>query len=360
MIKFKMIKQTTMENSNDYSACAQLIIDESCTIDNSNHNPHLILEGDATEHIESYIPKLEKEVQYVVDGESTAMTNFVTRSFIRNIDFPLTFQTKCEFDKFLTENKSYVYDLYQSVEIDKINTSVDCSTEELEKINSGLTDENVKLRAQLESATRLIELQEKSIGTSSVYKGEFNEKVVEKMLVENFGEYFEIDGDKKMKCMDIRMTDRVNRWTVGVEIKCRTTLMSSAIVQFQKDKTANAFKGGIFLSCESPIPKKVMKEDTFVIEDNELFIYSKNPTLVIPLISFFITRYLTLTEKNTDAKLMLDVITLVYNQWNKIKRESLEMDKELVKAMSNFGLGLQSGHLYLNPKTKCIANREPY
>ena len=86
-----------------------------------------------------------------------------------------------------------------------------------------------------------------------MYKGEFEEKNREQFLSEYFGKRFTICGDKHMRCMDIRMTNKLKKYIIGIECKDKKNITNADINKFKRDKNTNDFKGCIFLSINCPI-----------------------------------------------------------------------------------------------------------
>jgi len=244
----------------------------------------------------------------------------------------------------------------------------DISNELLEltkKLNKTIID-NSQIKKELKTKNdkitkleELVELNNKKTGTHSMFKGEFEEKNKELFLNEYFGNIFDIDGSKKMKCMDIRMTHKIKKYTLGIECKDKKIILKKQdINKFHLDKLECKFRGCIFISVNSNIPGYVDKINHFSIKNkNELYIYSDDSLFVKIIINVFID-YLE-CEENTMDRCHVETLLCVCNQWNNLKSGFLKMDKIISNYLKQKNINI-NGQLYLVSKSKCKSSKEPY
>lgn len=234
----------------------------------------------------------------------------------------------------------------------------------------------------------LLDLQQKSFGTHSMYKGLFEEKKIEIILTEYFGEFFQITHEIKTKKMDILMKHKSTGFLIGVECKNKKKITREDIDKFKRDKRDNEFDGGIFISTKSPIPYQAAapntienrktdpdqktqpimsvsnfhkKRNTYWIHENELYIFSDDSFLIYIFILNFIQSLCSRSE-TLDQSYHLETICELYKQWSKMKRMFVDSDKIFIQYLKRANLFevLGQRHLYLTHKTKCKRNNPPY
>ena len=269
--------------------------------------------------------------------------------------FPIQFETETKLQEFLKNEKEYILNFYN---IDK----------KIKKLKTKLKERKQQHREELERLEKenkelqeLAELKEKQLGEHSMYKGEFDEKQKEHILNQYFSQDFEIDGTKKMHCMDIRMNHKTKKYTIGIECKNKKNIIQNDIDKFKNDKLRNNFKLSVFLSTESPIRKIVLTENNYVFENNELYIYSKDTNYIIILIQVFSNLIECDEEDSTETfckELYIDIITNTYKNWCNLKKHCVKMDQDLVNSLKKINIELVNGHLFIASKSKL--KKQPY
>ena len=273
------------------------------------------------------------------------------------MEFPIVLKDKNELHKFLKTNKNYILDyLHVNKKIMKYKQKLKDKKEKNKLKLESLINENNKLK-------ELVELNQKQHGEHSMYKGEFDEKQKEIILSTYFNKQFEIDGCKKMHCMDIRMTHKIHNYIVGIECKNKKKIIQQDIDKFKNDKLNNKFKGSVFLSTDSPIKGIVNEINHFKFINDELYIYSKDTHLIVILITILIHQInsnLNNDEDCIDNQVYIDIIVNLYKNWCNLKKMCQKLDSDLVNSLERIGIKLVNGHIYLTSKTKCKGNISPY
>lgn len=223
-----------------------------------------------------------------------------------------------------------------------------------------LQEDNNKLQENLQEEVNkrneIIELHDGINSRSSYYVGEYNEQIIQTNIKDKFIDW-NIDEEKKMKCMDIRMYHNSKDISVGIECKNKNKITKSDLNKFTSDKSSNKFTGNIFISNTS-IPNILNKENSCTIINNDLYIYSQCLHTIINYIEAYIVG---LVEKDNDDNrdnINIEDIYTLYNNHNTQKRQLLKQDKvflQLIKEES-----LLKNHLYLVTKTNSKGGKAPY
>jgi len=281
--------------------------------------------------------------------------------------YPLVFNNKDEFEEHIIENSEEILSIiHKNHAIDGFNgevvimaATVQEQKEEIETMRKE-NEEMQKKHKEMEEIVSLVNKRDE--GQCATYIGEVQEKQIESDLRECLSEEdFNIDGDKVMHAMDIRIESKVCEFRAGLEIKDKKSLTKKDITKFKDDKVSNGFNLSFFLSTTCPIPKIVMDLDTFVIKNgNEIYIYSNKKTFIQIVISAFIQQYIMSGSKTDLSTSTIDVISTLYNAWCEQKKMFCKMDKMFISSLNRFNITLDNGHLYLAPKTKCRGNNPPY
>lgn len=272
------------------------------------------------------------------------------------MEFPINLNDKKQLNLFLDKHKTYILDYYHiNKKIKKLKDKIKLKDEEHDERLNNLLDENNKLK-------ELVELSQKKEGEHSMYKGEFDEKQKEMILNTYFNQNFNIDGKKKMHCMDIRMNHKEHNYTIGIECKNKKKIIQQDIDKFKNDKLNNEFKYSIFLSTDAPIKNIVEQVNCFKFLNDELYIYSKDTNLIIILFTILINQIDNNLNKKSEIgnQLYIDIITNLYKNWTQIKKHCHKMDLDLVNSLKKIGIELVNGHIYLASKTKCKGSSGPY
>lgn len=224
--------------------------------------------------------------------------------------------------------------------------------------NEGYETELVSIKNELllkqQTIDELIHLKEGiSQGVSSYHIGEFNEKILQKKIIEELDDW-NIDKIKKMHAMDIRLNK--GSINIGIECKRKNKLTKTDLNKFLSDKVNNKFDGNIFIStCE--IPKIIKNINNCCIIDNNLYIYSDDIQQIISFIKVYIQ---TISEsEKIDNIIDNEVMTDIFNNHNKQKKQLLVQDKVMVKLMRQLGVSTK-GFLYMGVVSKYKNGINPY
>ena len=279
----------------------------------------------------------------------------------------IKFTDKTEEDTFYLSQREYIENVFflsdtnenRQDKLSELKGNLENKDAELERVRK-LLDSLVVKNNELEG---LVELSHKSrFGESSVYKGEFGEKQMEYILKDLLGDEFDIDGDGSTKKMDIRLNHKTRDYTIGVEMKKKTVLSKKQdLDKFKRDKTCNNFRGAILINIQGPIGNIVKEKDTFHINNNELYIYSGDTTLICVLVRMFI-QYLECDNKLVGNAVIdyIDMFTNTYNAWCEHKKTAFKMDKQLNDYLKKMNIPLINGNLFLISKSGCKGNKVPY
>jgi hypothetical protein len=194
----------------------------------------------------------------------------------------------------------------------------------------------------------------KSTGVNSLYKGETFEKYIEIILQDKFKK-FTIDGDKKMNCMDIRMTSA--NLNIGLECKAKQKVSAQDVNKFMRDKVNNSFDGAIFIS-ESPIPNMTTTENEWTTKDNTLWIQSKNETVILSAMKTFLNTLEQDTnesETQADKKTITehqDFILTTYDNFQAQKKSMVTQEKQLYKWIKQNKPQKLKNHLFIVTASK--------
>ena len=274
--------------------------------------------------------------------------------------YPIVFNNKDELEEYIIEHSEEVLSIIHR------NHAIDGFNEEVVIMAATVQEQKEEIEAMREKNKKMEEIvslvNKRDEGQCATYIGEVQEKQIESDLRECLSEEdFNIDGDKIMHAMDIRIESKVCEFRAGLEIKDKKALTKKDITKFKDDKTSNCFDLSFFLSTTCPIPKIVTDLDTFVIKNgNEIYIYSNKKTFIQIVISAFVQQYITSGNKTDLSSRAIDMLSTLYNNWCDQKKMFYKMDKTFISCLNQFNIGLDNGHLYLASKTKCRGSKSPY
>ena len=212
--------------------------------------------------------------------------------------------------------------------------------------------ENV-LKLELDNKhKKLIDLHKNINTASSYYIGEFNEQLLQEFISKKFTDWT-IDEAKKMKCMDIRMTNENLNLSIGIECKYKKKITKTDITKFISDKSSNTFNGNIFIS-NSPIPNVLSQKNSSKILNDDLYIFSDN----IPYILNYIEVYISTLDGYDEEKVCIEDIQTLFNNHNTQKQNLLKQDKVFLQLIKDEKL--LKNHLYLTTKSNCKNSKPPY
>ena len=246
--------------------------------------------------------------------------------------------------------------------------------EELRLLEAKLTKEQM----EKDKLQKCLDIKEKEInGSHSMYKGEYRELHQEIVAERLYGDTYEVEGKKKMHCMDIRLKHKTYSFIVGLETKEKKTLTAHDIKKFHTDRLNNEFQAGIMLSTQGPIKGFVKEPNSFKITENELYIYSNDGTYIGIIIGCFLhmTEQKFLREKAAcenagelyeQMKAKYEITTehaiAMYNKWQKIQKANVDFDKQMMIGLVQMGVppDIFKGHRYVVSLSKCKGTKHPY
>lgn len=141
-------------------------------------------------------------------------------------------------------------------------------------------------------------------------------------------EYWDIDGDKKNHCMDIRLQHKdYKNCSIGIELKDKQSVTSEDIKKFETDKVKNNFTGNIFIS-KTPV-LNIKKIDTTSFYNNNLIIVSNNIGFITNCIYIYIQSIEHQVKNDVDVDNTNDNenIMLLYKHNQALKRQLKKGDE---------------------------------
>ena len=138
---------------------------------------------------------------------------------------------------------------------------------------TSLEEQLKKEREEKDKLQLCLETKEKELnGSHSMYKGEFRELCQEIKAGKLYGDKYEIDGAKKMHCMDIRLKHREHNYIVGFKTKEKIIVPNRYWTNFT-DRLNNRYQAGIGVKYSSTIKGYVTNEHTYHMTEMN-YIYS--------------------------------------------------------------------------------------
>ena len=273
-----------------------------------------------------------------------------------------------DLDNFITSHKEEVLSRLKITEF---------TDEILNKLTS-LKEELVKKRTENEKLQKCLEIKEKEMnGSHSMYKGEYRELHQEIVAGQLYGDTYEVDGQKKMHCMDIRLKHKTYGFIVGLETKEKKALTPIDIEKFHTDRLNNNFQAGIMLSTQGPIKGYVKEPNSFKMTENELYIYSNDGNYIGIIIGCFLhmTEQKFLREKadcenagelyeqmKKKYETAVEHATAMYHKWQKIQKANVDFDKQMMIGLVQMGVpaDMFKGHRYVVSRSNCKGTKHPY
>ena len=214
--------------------------------------------------------------------------------------------------------------------------------EELEKTKELLTD-----------TVKLEELLNKKSGISVVHKGICDEKYVEIVMKEIASENYIVDNTDGVKKMDVRLHRKDGQYTIGIECKDKDTVTKADIDKFRRDKVLNKFHRSVFIST-CPIKGIIEKDNEIFIDQDELFIVTKDHVFLGAVMKFYLSSLEEGREDCYDNKKLFDSVLDTYSSWQSSKKQLLKMDQAFLRCLRlnpDFDKVIK-GHLYFVPSSK--------
>lgn len=259
------------------------------------------------------------------------------------------------------------------------NNEVDTGLEEKHKEQLRMLEEKLmKEQSEKDKLQKCLEIKEKEMnGSHSMYKGEFRELQQEIVAGRLYGDTYDVDGKKKMHCMDIRLIHKKYGFTIGFEIKEKKSLTPIDIEKFHTDRLNNRYESGIMLSTQAPIKGHVKEPNSFEMTENELYIYSNDGNYIGIIIGCFlsITEQKFLRKKaacenagelyeemKAKYEKVVSHATAMYHKWQKIQKANSDFDKQMIIGLIEMGVpeNIFNGHRYVVSRSKCKGTKHPY
>lgn len=261
------------------------------------------------------------------------------------------------------ENSDYFLHFLSIEEVEEVEEvdEVD-EVDDLKQQNEDLSLKIAELTRKLEKLEELISLEKKTFGTHSCNTGLFDEKLTEAFLKQHFDQYFTIKKTNKNHSMDIIMKHKEKSYKIGVECKRKKTITQKDIDKFIDDSVTNAFKGAVFISKCSRIPKICEDIDTFILKGNKMYIYTNDSRIVTIVFRMFIHFLENKEESVLRAQENLDFLQIMCKDYKNAKKLQQKFDKSFLECMKRLASGQINfnNHLFYVPKTKCRNSESPY
>ena len=248
-------------------------------------------------------------------------------------------------------------------ELETKNSSLDQMNELLVKTNEQLTriqEQNIQRERELEETkermqdmTELQDLLQKKSGISVVHKGSCDEKYVEMVLKEVIGDEYDVDNSNGIQKMDIRLIKKDGTHTIGVECKDKDKITETDITKFRRDKVLNKFHRSIFVST-GPIRDILQEDNSVVLNNDELFIVTKDPIFLGAVIKTYIAQLDSCETEGSNNSLFIDATIDTYNTWQAAKKSLIKLDKSflcMLRLNPQFQENLISKHIYMTTKS---------
>lgn len=197
----------------------------------------------------------------------------------------------------LTNNNYEIEEKLKSEIEEKLKSEYKEKLKEIEEEKEQLSNKEKEIqeeKEQLSNKKNILENLEKvnkQKSTPSSYSiGEFNELLLKNCLSDDlvFQDNWDIDINKKMNCMDIRLINKkAENIIIGIECKHKQVINMSDIDKFNRDKIKNKFMGNIFVSNRR-IPNYVEEINSFKLVGNDLYICSEDIYSIKNLIILYI------------------------------------------------------------------------
>ena len=165
---------------------------------------------------------------------------------------------------------------------------------------------------------------------SSYSIGEFNELNLKKCLSEDkhIQKNWNIELDKKMNCMDIRLLSKNNgNIKIGIECKHKQVISANDINKFNQDKIKNSFMANIFVSNQR-VPGIIEEINSFKLIGKDLYVCFDNVVSIKNLIVLFIEQIVenSVDEIEIDNNLS-DFIDIQYKLHQTMKKNIKKIDE---------------------------------
>ena len=223
---------------------------------------------------------------------------------------------------------------------------------EIQQQNIQRAKELEQTKQRMNDITELQELLQKKSGVSVVHKGSCDEKYVQMVLKETIGDQYEVDNGNGIQKMDIRLIKKDGSHVIGVECKDKDTVTQADITKFRRDKVLNKFYRSIFVST-GPIRNITQEDNSVVMNQDELFIVTKDPVFLGAVIRTYIAQLDSCGMEQPDT-LFLDATIDTYNTWQTAKKSLIKLDKSflcMLRLNPNFEENIISKHIYMTTKS---------
>ena len=223
---------------------------------------------------------------------------------------------------------------------------------EIQQQNAQRAKELEESRQRMDDITELQNLLQKKSGVSVVHKGSCDEKYVQMVLKEVIGDEYEVDNGNGIQKMDIRLIKKDGSHVIGVECKDKDKVTEADITKFRRDKVLNKFHRSIFVST-SPIRNIVAQDNSITMNQDELFIVTKDPIFLGAVIRTYVAQMNTCETEQPD-NMFLDATIDTYNTWQTAKKSLIKLDKSflcMLRLNPNFEENIINKHIYMTTKS---------
>ena len=223
---------------------------------------------------------------------------------------------------------------------------------EIQQQNAQRAKELEESRQRMDDITELQNLLQKKSGVSVVHKGSCDEKYVQMVLKEVIGDEYEVDNGNGIQKMDIRLIKKDGSHVIGVECKDKDKVTEADITKFRRDKVLNKFHRSIFVST-SPIRNIVAQDNSITMNQDELFIVTKDPIFLGAVIRTYVAQMNTCETEQPD-NMFLDATIDTYNTWQTAKKSLIKLDRSflcMLRLNPNFEENIINKHIYMTTKS---------
>ena len=224
-------------------------------------------------------------------------------------------------------------------------------------------EEHMKIQADISEQLRLareqvVIMEKKRSVDSSVHKGEGFELYVADVLRqilqrEKYTATWLLDTEKKMKCMDLRLTSGDK--TCGIECKNKNIITKDDIDKFRRDHVDKQNAYSVFIST-APINGVLMTENTFKLDTDMAWIYAKDEVFFIAIMACIVEMVCKKCVEDSDTittrlKQSTDALFNVYAAWQAGKKALRKTDEAVLAAMRVARIESGDGHVYFRTRS---------
>ena len=368
-----------INNCNDYSCLCHTLTQNELVNFIKNHKLDVLEILDFNKIMEKALEKQKKELNDKIN-KKLELNNDMNNKYKEQQIGEFEKRMKQKEEEFKKQIKQKEEEFERQIKQNKNkNNELDTELEETHKEQLRMLQEKLmKEQGEKDKLQKCLEIKEKEMnGSHSMYKGEFRELQQEIVAGRLYGDIYDVDGKKKMHCMDIRLIHKKYGFTIGFEIKEKKSLTPIDIEKFHTDRLNNRYESGIMLSTQAPIKGHVKEPNSFEMTENELYIYSNDGNYIGIIIGCFlsITEQKFLRKKaacenagelyeemKAKYEKVVSHATAMYHKWQKIQKANMDFDKQMIIGLVEMGVpeNIFNGHRYVVSRSKCKGTKHPY